>query len=114
MMSESNKPLQLEWKPRANLDRKSIAIYLGIERGNPKADLKAIESIDNVIEQVRQFPQIGKRFKHERLANEYRMAQASPYLIFYRVDNGAVVVYRVLHQRQNIDEYELIDRSAWQ
>ena len=43
MMSESNKPLQLEWKPRANLDRKSIAIYLGIECGNPKAALKAIE-----------------------------------------------------------------------
>ena len=107
MMSESNKPLQLEWKSRANLDRKSIAIYLGIECGNPKAALKAIESIDNVIEQVRQFPQIG-------LANEYRMAQASPYLVFYRVDNGAVVVYRILHQRQNIDEYELIDRSAWQ
>lgn len=112
-MEKPNEPLKLEWRPRANLDRKSIAIYLGVECGNPKAALKAIESIDGIIEQVLQFPQTGKRFKHERLANEYRIAQANPYSVFYRVENSAVIICRILHQRQDIDEYELIDQGAW-
>ncbi len=111
-MAAQKKPgelLGLEWRPRANLDRQSIAIYLGVECGNPQAALRAIASIDEAIEQIRQFPQIGKRFKHERLANEYRMAQANPYTVFYRIDGSTIVVYRVLHQRQNIDEYGLVD-----
>lgn len=102
-------PLNLEWRPRANLDRQSIAIYLGVECGNPKAALKAIASIDEAIESIRNFPQLGKRFKSERLANEYRMAQANPYTIFYRVSDTTVTIYRILHQRQDIDAYELVD-----
>ncbi len=106
------KPLKLEWRPRANLDRQSIASYLGIEYGSPDAAVKAIASIDEAIEQIRLFPQIGKRFRHERLANEYRMVQASPYTVFYRIDGGTIVIYRILHQRQNIDEYGLVDLGA--
>ena len=111
-MAESNGTSELpnlQWRPRANLDRKSIAIYLGVECGNPKAALKAIESIDETIERIRQFPQTGKRFRHEHLANEYRMVQASPYIIFYRAIGSSIVIYRILHQRQNIDDYELVD-----
>lgn len=102
----------LQWRPRANLDRKSIAIYLGVECDNPKAALKAIKSIDETIERIRQFPQIGKRFRHERLANEYRMVQASPYIIFYRIVDNSIMIYRILHQRQNIDDYEFVGLKA--
>ena len=114
-MAESNganELLKLQWRPRANLDRKSIAIYLGVECGNPKAALKAIKSIDEAIERILRFPQIGKRFRHEHLASEYRMAQASPYIIFYRIVDSSIIIYRILHQRQNIDDYEFVDLKA--
>lgn len=105
----NNKPLKLKWRPRANLDRQSIAIYLGVECGNPNAALSAINSIDEAIRRIRQFPQLGKRVAHERLANEYRAIQANPYVVYYRITSDAVVIYRVLHQRQEIAAYELVD-----
>lgn len=101
-------PLALQWRPRANLDRQSIAIYLGIECGQPQAALKAIQSIDAALEQVRRFPQLGRQFKHERLSHEYRVVTAHPYNIYYRYSEQTVTVYRILHQRQNIGDYELV------
>lgn len=101
-------PLALQWRPRANLDRQSIAIYLGIECGQPQAALKAVQNIDEAIEQVRLFPQLGRQFKHERLTHEYRVATAFPYNVYYRYDENAVTIYRILHQRQNIGDYELV------
>lgn len=103
------RPLKLQWRPRANLDRQSIAIYLGIECGNPEAALKAIAAIDEAIERIRLQPNLGKRFRHERLQNEYHMVQANPYTVFYRADDCCVTIYRIMHQRQNISDYELIE-----
>ncbi len=103
------KPLKLQWRPRANLDRQSIAIYLGVECGNPEAALNVIASIDEAIERIRLQPYLGKRFCHERLQNEYRMVQANPYTIFYRADSRCVTIYRIMHQRQDISDYKLVD-----
>ena len=109
VQKSSQRPLKLQWRPRANLDRQSIAIYLGIECGNPEAALKAIATIDEAIEHIRLQPNLGKRFRHERLRNEYRMVQAHPYTIFCRADDCCVTIYRIMHQRQNISDYELIE-----
>lgn len=102
--------LKLVWRPRAHLDRESIALYLGYECQAPQSALNAIRSIDAAIERVRQFPDSGGRFSMQGLqSREYRTAQATPYTVYYRYDDTTLTVYRILHHRQNIDTYDLID-----
>lgn len=102
--------LDLAWRPRAHLDRESIAIYLGLECGNPSAALSAIQRVDAAVEHARALPDVGGRFRSERLdAKEYRTVHANPYTVYYRFDDTTLTVYRVLHQRQSLDTYALVD-----
>ena len=101
---------KLRWRPRAHLDRESIALYLGMECGSPQAALAAIRKIDTAIERVLAFPDLGGITRSPgRAGREYRTALASPYTIYYRYDATAVTIYRILHQRQEIDTYTFID-----
>ncbi len=45
----------------AEIDRESIAIYLGLECKNPQAALSTIRMIDDAIRQVQAFPSMGRR-----------------------------------------------------
>ena len=102
--------LELAWRPRAHLDRESIAIYLGLECKNPQAALAAIQRIDAAIEHARSFPDAGGRFAIDGLHHrEHRTVLASPYTVYYRCDDTALTVYRILHQRQDIDTYAFVD-----
>ena len=101
--------LDLLWRPRAQLDRESIALYLGAEQGQPQAALHAMESIDRAIRHIREFPDSGGRYAAEMLKNEYRTIHAGNYTVFYRYDEAAVTIWRVLHQRQDIGILTLVD-----
>ncbi|WP_418831409.1 type II toxin-antitoxin system RelE/ParE family toxin [Paraeggerthella sp.] len=102
--------LDLAWRPRAHLDRESIAIYLGLECKNPQAAFATTRRIDAAIKYARSFPDAGGRFAIERLDHgEYRAVLANPYIVYYRFDNATLTVYRILHQRQSIDTYSLVD-----
>lgn len=102
--------LDLLWRPRAHLDRESIAIYLGLECGNPDAALAVMRRIDAALERARAFPDSGGHLRIEGLAHDdYRKAYADPYVVVYRFDVAAVMVYRILHQRQSLDAYSLVD-----
>lgn len=102
--------LDLAWRPRAHLDRESIAIHLGLERKAPQAALDAMRRIDAAIERVRTFPDSGGRVRLDALRRtEYRTVLANPYTVYYRFDEKTLTVYRILHQRQNIDTYALVD-----
>ena len=108
--SERTSPLAAEWRPRAELDRESIAIFLGLECGNPQAALSAVQRIDAAINRIRLLPDSGGRVRFDQLANkEYRTVLANPYTIYYRFDARAITIYRVLHQRRNMDDYALVD-----
>ena len=101
---------ELRWRPRAHLDRESIAIYLGVECNAPQAALKVIRRIDAAIQRVREFPDIGGFTRSPgRNGREYRTALVNPYTVYYRFDDEAVTIYRILHQRQNIDTYTFLD-----
>ena len=41
--------------------------------------------------------------------SEYRTVSAGKYTVFYRYGNARLTVYRILHQRQDIDNYTLVD-----
>lgn len=102
--------LDLAWRPRAHLDRESIAIYLGLECKNPQAAFSTIRRIDAAIEHVRSLPDAGGRFIAKGLNHrEYRTVLANPYTVYYRLDDTTLTVCRILHQRQSIDTYSLVD-----
>lgn len=101
--------LEVQWRPRAHLDRESIAIYLGVERQNPKAALAAINGIDAAIDRARRFPDAGGHFTDDHLEHEYRTVLAGPYIVYYRYTSSTLTVYRIMHQRQNMDTYSLTD-----
>ena len=102
--------LDVEWRPRAHLDRESIAVYIGIECGNPQTALLVIQDIDSAIERIREFPEIGRIFRDDVLEHrEYRMVKADKYMIYYRLIEEKIVIYRILHQRRDIDTFTLID-----
>ena len=82
--------LALEWRPRAQLDRESIAIYIGIECGQPQNALKITQDIDDAIESARMFPDSGIRFKADSLKNHgYRMVTTGKYMIKPPLQNVA-------------------------
>lgn len=104
--------LEVVWRPRAQLDRESIALYLGFEQGNPEAALSAMQSIDSVIGRLRRFPESGGRVLVGGLDHDdYRRTHANPYTIYYRFNEATLTVYRVIHQRQDFDVYSLVDLS---
>lgn len=104
--------LDLVWRPRAHLDRESIALFLGFERGNPEEAWTVMRSIDEALDRVRRFPEIGRVVEIDGLAyRDYRRVLADRYAVFYRYDDREVVVYRILHQRQDIDVRSLVDFS---
>lgn len=101
--------LELHWRPRAQLDRESIALFIGYERRAPQAALATMERIDAALARVREFPDTGGHFRRDGLEHEYRTVAANPYTVFYRYDDQVLTVYRVLHQRQDVDAYALVD-----
>lgn len=102
--------LRLVWRPRAQVDRESIALYLGFECGNPQAAHKIISEIDKALEQACDLPEIGKPFLHNALERYgYRQLIVGSYTVFYTHDENELTVRRVLHQHRSIDDYALMD-----
>ncbi|MFR3452319.1 MAG: type II toxin-antitoxin system RelE/ParE family toxin [Collinsella sp.] len=77
--------------------------------GMPQAALDAIKGIDAALETVRTFPDAGGHFTDDHLEHEYRTTLAGPYIIYYRYNATTLTVYRIMHQRQSIDTYSLIE-----
>lgn len=100
--------LDLEWRPRAHLDRESIAIYIGVEQENPESAIATIQRIDEAVRFAREFPDAGGWLIRDELGHKYRTVLANPYTIYYRFDEQVLTVYRVLHQHQDLDTYTLV------
>ena len=102
--------LDLEWRPRAHLDRESIAIYLAVEQSSPQAALATMQKIDAAIERIRAFPESGKRFRVDGLEHRgYRTVLAGKFIVVYRHKKDKVTICRIIHQRRDIDAYSLVD-----
>ena len=101
---------EVEWRPRAQLDRESIAIYLGLECKNPQAALSTIRMIDDAIRQAQAFPSMGRRVGLEDAAHhDYRRVLAGMHTVYYRFDSKRIVIYRVLHRRRDIADCSFVD-----
>ncbi|HIT44768.1 MAG TPA: type II toxin-antitoxin system RelE/ParE family toxin [Candidatus Aphodovivens excrementavium] len=103
-------PLEPNWRPRAAHDVESAVVYVGEVLGKPKAAKKLYEDIIVQIEQLRLFPELGRLFSDSILEGRgYRSFLVGRHRIFYSFDEEALTIWRVVHVRQDIDDYALAD-----
>ena len=96
--------------PRAKRDLMRAIIYIGEVLQSPAAAKSFYESFWDEIELVRANPKMGVRYVDPVLENSgYRWVLVGKYRVFYRYEEDTVIVWRVIHCSQDIDEFELID-----
>ena len=76
-------------------------IHLYISNDNIIAADKMINKIFDAVERLKIFPFIGSSVS-DKLAvkGDYRMIVVKPYLVFFRVIEKQVTIYRVLHGKR--------------
>ena len=73
-------------------------IFFYIAAESPTLALAMTEKIIDKIDTLAEFPLIGKIVPNNELAKqEYRMLIINSYIVFYKIIDDEVVVYRVLH-----------------
>lgn len=85
--------MRLEWSAFALADREGIFEF--IEAENPEAAVEVDDRIQTQIEQLRQFPEMGRpgRVKGTREL----VVSATPYVVAYCTTKKAVRILRILH-----------------
>lgn len=98
------------YRPRAAYDLESIVIYLGEVQKVPKSARKVYDSIVESIDHLCETPELGRPFADKRLSHQgYRSWLVSPYRIFYSFNSENLIVWRIIHTRQDIDDFAFID-----
>lgn len=85
--------MKLVWSAFALADRDEIFDY--IEADNPRAAVEIDEHIQEQVERLLQFPEIG-RFGRAEGTRELVVSR-TPYIAAYRIDGQLILVLRILH-----------------
>ena len=81
-------------------DLEEIVLY--IAQDNPVAALKMHDEIIAKANNLSFFPKLGRLVPERKIAAAgYRMLIIKPYLVFYRMIDQTVFIYRVLHGATN-------------
>jgi plasmid stabilization system protein ParE len=85
----------------AEQDFLDIIEYLAAE--SPAAARTVMDQIDTRLQQLRDYPFLGKVPADTKLARmSYRVLVVKEYLIFYKVRGRTVLVYRIIHGARDI------------
>lgn len=98
------------YRPRAKFDLESIAIFLGEVCSNPGAARTTYNAIKEAVDRLAVMPTIGRPFIDETLTRRaYRSWLVGNYRVFYSFDETTLTVWRVIHNRQDIDDYAFVE-----
>ena len=95
--------------PRAQLDIESIVLYTGIVCKQPAAAQQVSDAIYEAFDRLAEFPMLGEPFEHCELEKPYRRLLVESYWLYYEIDGEQIVVRRIFHQKQDIDDFALVD-----
>ena len=84
-------------------DLEEIIIYVK-DRNKSYVD-KFINSLDNKINQLKQFPFMGKSYMNVRLHDEYRTINIDQYLVFYVIIDDIVEIRRIIHEKRDYNRF---------
>lgn len=92
------------------IDLDSIAIYIGEVKGSSKAAKNVYTQIMDAVDLLCEMPDLGKQFGDSALeVRGYRTYLAGNYRIFYAHDEETLIIWRIVHVRQDIDDYGLVE-----
>lgn len=87
---------KVELLPAADKDLDQIFDYILLD--NPEAAENVLEQIFKTLKHLKQFPYVGVKLVERSLLHyEFQMVVSEPYIAFYRVIEGSVLIYRILH-----------------
>ena len=92
--------LPVDWSPEAEQDLLAIWNYVAREASPDVAD-EQLRSVDRACEALAQWPHSGRA--RDELFRGVRSIAVEAYVIFYRVEDSAIEIVRVLHQRLDVD-----------
>lgn len=92
----------LVYSPLARKDLARIRDYISNDLQNPLAAINTIEAILGAVEELEQFPHVGRPVERVPfVGDEYRCLPVRNYLVFYRVSDTSVFVDRILYKRRD-------------
>ena len=101
--------LELRYRRRALLDLESIAVYLGEALGLPNVARQTVADIQQALERLCEFPDLGKPHSDNSLEGQgYKTYIVGNYRIVYTHNASELVVWRIFHVRQDIDEFAFV------
>jgi len=93
---------KIKYAPSAIDDMDEIFSY--ISKDNISAAEAALDKIDDEISKLSEFPNMGSLLSDEEytlIQRGYRFIIISPYIVFYRIINNAIIIHRILHERRD-------------
>ncbi len=97
-----------QYRPRAAFDLESITIYVGEVLKSPKSARSLYIGIREKVMDLCRMPTTERVFRDDLLGREYRYFPHENYRIFYSYDEETLTVWRIVHTRQDIDDFALI------
>lgn len=91
--------MRIRWNPKADKDLENIEAY--ISQDSPRAAIKVILDIINAVEQLRDFPALGRAGRV--VGTRELVIFGKPYIVPYRIKENIVEVLRVFHASQKIE-----------
>lgn len=93
---------KLRINPMANKDLVEIKKYISEKRDDPRVAISIITKIINSYEQLKEFPMLGiKLSKKIDVSTDLRYLISGNYIIFYKVDDVYVSIYRILDGKRD-------------
>ncbi len=104
---------KLKISPEARNDLVAIKNYISDELHNPQAAINLITKITKKIRGLLEYPEIGSSLAAViDIQTEYRFLICNNYLIFYRYEDEAVYIIRILYGRRDYLRVLLNDLSG--
>lgn len=97
---------KLKYLPLAQKDLRDIISYISDILKAPKAAMDLVDTLDNSIYRLQQFPYSCKVYQPmEPLEAEYRMLPVNNYLVFYIVTEHEVEIHRIVYAKMNTEYF---------
>ena len=93
--------MKIQVTPQARNDLQEIRKYITNELQNPSAAANAVKRITTRIRGLAAFPAMGASLSSiVDIETDYRLLSCGSYTAFYRYDNKAVYIIRILYSRR--------------
>lgn len=94
---------KLKYLPLAQKDLRNIISYIVDNLKAPKAAMDLVDTLDNSISRLQQFPFSCKLYQAiEPLETEYRILSVKNYIVFYVVTEHKVEIHRIIYAKMNL------------